>query len=414
SENAVRNRRLNHLVTDVELPVAPDDLERNAFDLEAVREVFGRLEFRSLLERVIKLGGGAPTVDAFPLSGAARTATGTSNAASQTTSATPTAPSALTPVGGAPRTQTVLDEELRGWLERATDMSPLGVSVVVESYASGIAGFGLATESETAFVPFSPGHADMLPLMHWLAGPSPKLMHGAKSQIKELAALGIPFAGLAFDTEIADWIIRPDSSKRELADLVGIYLGEALSTPDPNQLVPEEDELGAAGHAWLVERLSKAIRASLDARSLALLLEIEIPTLVALAAMELRGVTVSHEKLSALSTELGDRASAAAASAFAEIGREVNLASPKQLQEVLFDQLNMPKTRATKTGYTTDAAALVELQEKNPHPFLGFLLEHRDVTKLRQIVESLDTAIGSDHRIHTTYQQAGTSTGRLS
>ncbi|MBK5239203.1 MAG: DNA polymerase I, partial [Actinomycetales bacterium] len=147
SENAVRNRRLNHLVTDVELPVAPDDLERNAFDLEAVREVFGRLEFRSLLERVVKLGGGTPTVDAFPVSGVARTATGTSNAASQATSATPTAPSALTPVGGVPRTQTVLDEELRGWLERATDMSPLGVSVVVESYASGIAGFGLATES---------------------------------------------------------------------------------------------------------------------------------------------------------------------------------------------------------------------------------------------------------------------------
>lgn len=418
SENAVRNRRLNHLVTDVELPVAPNDLERNPFDFDAVREVFGRLEFRSLLERVIKLGGGAPTVDAFPSSTAAGSAstpkTGSAAATSVASYATPSAPTELVPVGAAPRTQTLLDEELRSWLERATGASPLGVSVVVESYASGIAGFGLATETETAFVPFSPVHADMAPLLHWLAGPSPKLMHGAKPQLKELAALGIPVMALAFDTEIADWIIRPDSSKRELADLVGLYLGEALRTPDPNQLVPEDDELGAAGHAWLVERLSKSIRLNLDAGSLALLLDIEIPTLMTLAAMELRGVTVSHDKLSSLSTELGDRASAAAASAFAEIGREVNLASPKQLQEVLFDQLNMPKTRATKTGYTTDAAALVELQEKNPHPFLGFLLEHRDVTKLRQIVESLDTAIGADHRIHTTYQQTGTSTGRLS
>ncbi|GAB2819203.1 DNA polymerase I [Alpinimonas psychrophila] len=416
SENAVRNRRLNHLVTDVELPVLPDDLERNAFDLDAVREVFGRLEFRSLLERVIKLGGGAPSADSFPASGAAVSAAKTSDGSSTSASAysAPTMPEELNPVRVAPRTQNLLDEELRGWLERATDAAPLGVAVVVESYASGIAGFGLATEMETAFVPFSPGHADMAPLVHWLAGPSPKLMHGAKQQIKTLAAAGIPVAGMAFDTEIADWIIRPDSSKRELSELVGLYLGETLSTPDPNQLVPEEDELGAAGHAWLVERLSKAIRLQLDAGSLALLLEIEIPTLVALAAMELRGVTVSHEKLSALSTELGDRAAAAATSAYAEIGKEVNLASPKQLQEVLFDQLNMPKTRATKTGYTTDAAALVDLQEKSPHPFLGYLLEHRDVTKLRQIVESLDTAIGSDHRIHTTYVQTGTSTGRLS
>ena len=417
SENAVRNRRLNHLVTDVELPVFPDDLERNAVDLDAVREVFGRLEFRSLLERVIKLGGAATTVDAFPTTTAgapSASASATGTAPPTLSSAAPVAPSALSPVAAAPRTQTLLDEELRGWLDRATQSSPLGVAVVVESYASGIAGFGLATATETAFVPFSPAHVDMAPLVDWLAGPSPKMLHSAKAQIKELAGLGISLNGLAFDTEIADWIIRPDSSKRELAELVALYLGEALTTPDPNQLVPEEDELGAAGHAWLVERLSHAIRLRLDAGSLALLLDIEIPTLTALAAMELRGVTVSHTKLSALSSELGDRAAAAAASAFAEIGREVNLASPKQLQEVLFDQLNMPKTRATKTGYTTDAAALVDLQEKSPHPFLGHLLEHRDVTKLRQIVESLDTAVGADHRIHTTYVQTGTSTGRLS
>ena len=416
SENAVRNRRLNHLVTDVELPVVPGDLQRNAFDLDAVRDVFGRLEFRSLLERVIKLGGGASAVDSFatPSSGSPASKVGRETLSPSLTPTTPTSPEALVPVAPAPRTQTLLDEELRGWLDRATDASPLGVAFVVESYASGIAGFGLATETEAAYVPFSPGHADMAPLVHWLAGPSPKLMNGAKTHLKELAALGIPVKGVAFDTEIADWIIRPDSSKRELGELVALYLGESLATPDPNQLVPEDDELGAAGHAWLIERLTKAIRLRLDAGSLALLLEIEIPTLVTLAAMELRGVTVSHHKLAALSSELGDRAAAAATSAFGEIGREVNLASPKQLQEVLFDQLNMPKTRATKTGYTTDAAALVELQEKSPHPFLGHLLEHRDVTKLRQIVESLDTAIGSDYRIHTTYVQTGTSTGRLS
>jgi DNA polymerase-1 len=90
------------------------------------------------------------------------------------------------------------------------------------------------------------------------------------------------------------------------------------------------------------------------------------------------------------------------------------LASPKQLQEVLFEQLNMPKTRQTKTGYTTDAAALTDLQISNPHPFLDALLDFRDTTKLRQIVEVLAGSIASDGRIHTTYVQTGTSTGRLS
>src|SRR5690606_13383416 len=96
------------------------------------------------------------------------------------------------------------------------------------------------------------------------------------------------------------------------------------------------------------------------------------------------------------------------------IGREVNLGSPKQLQEVLFDQLGMPKTRANKTGYSTDAEALADLQESNPHPFLDLLLRHRDATKLAQMVDTLVAAVGSDSRIHATYEQTGAASGRLS
>jgi DNA polymerase-1 len=130
--------------------------------------------------------------------------------------------------------------------------------------------------------------------------------------------------------------------------------------------------------------------------------------------MELTGVTVSHPELTALSDELGASATAIATEAFGIIGREVNLGSPKQIQEVLFDQLDMPKTRATKTGYSTDAGALADLQASNPHPFLGLLLAHRDATKLRQIIESVDKAIAGDGRVHTTYVQTGSSTGRIS
>jgi DNA polymerase-1 len=184
---------------------------------------------------------------------------------------------------------------------------------------------------------------------------------------------------------------------------------------DPTQLLPEEGtDSGAPEYAWYSLRLAPVVLRALSESSRRLLAEIEMPLVAVLASMELRGVTVDHGELAALSSELGDRATALAASAYAEIGREVNLGSPKQLQEVLFDQLGMPKTRATKTGYTTDASALADLQESNPHPFLGFLLEHRDVTKLRQIVESLDKSIGADGRIRTTYWQIGAATGRMS
>ena len=404
-ENAIRNRRLNRLVNDVELPVGPKDLERLPFDSEAVKEVFGRLEFKSLLTRVLSLNGEESAPSASQRSAQAPTAFET---ASEEVRPEPVVASV------APRSQQLLDEELAAWLHRASDTSPQGVSVELEVYATGIAVVGLATETETVAVPWSPVQADMKPLIDWLAGPTPKIFHGAKEQIKALLAVGVSIENLGFDTEIADWVLRPDTSKRELADLTKLYLNELLPTPDPNQLVPDDSELDAGGRAWFVRRIDAAIRDKMEAATLALFLEIEIPSLITLAAMEMRGVTVNKDKLQSLSDELGTRAETAKTEAFAVIGREVNLASPKQLQEVLFDQLGMPKTRATKTGYTTDATALADLQATNPHPFLGLLLEHRDVTKLKQIVETLILAIGPDGRIHTTYGQTGTSTGRLS
>ncbi|WP_298119066.1 DNA polymerase I [uncultured Aurantimicrobium sp.] len=403
-ENAIRNRRLNRLVDDVELPVGPGDLERLPFDSEAVKEVFGRLEFKSLLTRVLALNGDdSPSTSTNKPTPAASTFVPVEEERSEPVAAT-----------AAPRSQQLLDEELSAWLHRASDSSPQGVAVELEVYATGIAVVGLATESETVAVPWSPVQADMKPLIDWLAGPTPKVFHGAKEQIKALLALGIPLENLGFDTEIADWVLRPDSSKRDLADLTKLYLNELLPTPDPNQLVPDDSALDAGGRAWFVQRIDSALREKMEAATLALFLEIEIPSLTTLAAMEMRGVTVNKNKLQSLSDELGVRAEKAKTEAFEVIGREVNLASPKQLQEVLFDQLGMPKTRATKTGYTTDATALADLQATNPHPFLGLLLEHRDVTKLKQIVETLILAIGPDGRIHTTYGQTGTSTGRLS
>jgi len=140
---------------------------------------------------------------------------------------------------------------------------------------------------------------------------------------------------------------------------------------------------------------------------------IEIPLAPVLATMERTGITVNRIILGRLTTGLGETAAEAARLAFEEIGREINLGSPKQLQEVLFDQLGMPKTRSNKTGFSTDAASLADLQEQAPHPFLDLLLQHRDATKLLQIIASIDKAVDKTGRVHTTYEQAGSSTGRI-
>jgi len=396
-ENAIRNRRLNRLVTDVDLPVELDNLVRCPINEEAVRDVFGRLEFRTLLDRVIKLeenGNG----------------NGNGTATGEATAVLPEAPAAAK----APVERELLDEELATWLGRVSSAGT-PISVTVEVQGGLPIGFGLATSTEIAAVAWQPNRADYKPLEDWLAGPSPKIMHDAKPQVKALTRAGLSLAGLAVDTLVAGWLLRPGGPDKTLADLVKRYLDETLPVVDPNQLVPDETQAGGiAVDSWYTVRLAATLVGLLDSGSLSVLSDLEMPTLMTLADMELVGVAVSHDELAALSTQLGDSAAELAANAYAEIGREVNLGSPKQLQEVLFDQLGMPRTRANKTGFTTDAGALADLQASNPHPFLDLLLKHRDATKLRQIVETLDKAIDDTGRIHTTYVQIGTATGRIS
>ncbi len=398
-EHAVRNRRLNRLVDDVELEVELDELVAKPIDVEAVRPIFERLEFRTLMERVTKLAAGEGN--------------GSAGNGAATVEVVEPVPAPAAPTTPTPRR--LLDEELAVWLERAVAAEPAGLGLSLEVIDGKVIGAGIATSDETVHLPWQAGRTDYAPFEAWLASDAPKIMTDAKPQLKAVTRSGLAFDGLVVDTLVAGWLVRPILQEKTLADLVTRYLGETVPQSDPAQLVPEEgSDAGAPEYAWYSLRLAPVVLRALSESSRRLLADVEMPLVPVLAAMELRGVTVDHAELAALSSELGERAAGLAESAFAEIGREVNLGSPKQLQEVLFDQLGMPKTRATKTGYTTDASALADLQESNPHPFLGYLLEHRDATKLRQIVESLDKAIGADGRIHTTYGQIGAATGRMS
>ncbi|MDE0545578.1 DNA polymerase I [Microbacterium sp. C7(2022)] len=375
-----RNRSLNRLLRDVELPLAPADLAVAPIDAQAVREIFARLEFRTLLPRVLEATG----------ADAVATAAATAPAVEMPK---PTEPSA---------------DELRAWLDAA--QGEVGLTVVVEAGRPRRVGFAVGGEarecdwSETVAEAVAP----------WLSSEAPKVLTDAKAQVKALARAGIAMRGLAYDTLLAGWLQRPSFPDKTLGELVERFLDEKLPEADPTQLVPETEGATPAQLAWFGLRVAAAQREEMPDAVARVLTDIELPTLTALSDMELAGVAVSHAQLSEFSGELGARADSLAQSAFAFIGREFNLGSPKQLQEVLFEDLQLPKTRKTKTGYSTDAAVLADLQESHPHPFLDLLLQHREATKLRQIIESLDAAIGEDGRIHTTYVQTGSQTGRLS
>lgn len=390
-ENALRNRRLNRLLDDVELDVTPADLERKPLNENAVRDIFARLQFKTLLDRLMKAAAEEGLLDGA----AADVEHGNAGAVS------------------APVVRTLVDEEVANWLAKAS-ADGQAVAVQLETGPAGITGFGLAAADDTVYVPWASGRRDYEALEEWIASSAPKYFFHAKPQFKALSRAGFVVDGLAFDTRIASWLVKPGAAPQSLAEQVYEVLGETLPVSDPNQLVPINDAVSPATEAWYIRRVAEGQMIALDEGTRRVLDDIELPLVAVLAEMELTGVSIDTAVLARLRGELTDKANDYAARAYAEVGHELNLGSPKQLQQVLFDELGMPKTRSTKTGYSTDAQSLADLQESNPHPFLDLLLQHRDATKLKQIVETLERSVTSDDRIHTTYDQTGTSTGRIS
>ena len=386
TDRVLRNRQLNHLLTDMDVGVSLESLARKPIDVAAVREVFTRLAFKSLTERVVALAGGDPEPE----------------------SASPVA----RPVVELPDERLLVDEELRHWLS-LNKATPLGLSVRVQG--DSITECGVASATEAIRVPVINDGRDHLPLVAALGDPVFSFVsYGAKNLVKALVRQWALVPRLAGDPSLIRWIHNPSRKSDSLESLVGEALGIEIPSPRADQLLPETDAVGTAVEAWLVLRAWAGVSGDLDPGSAAVVADIELPLLTILARMEMEGIAVDTSALAALEERLAATVREREAEAFGIIGHEVNLGSPKQLQTVLFDELGMPKTRATKTGFSTDASALQDLQESNPHPFLDALLAHRDATKLRQIIEGLRSAVASDGRVHTTFDQMGTSTGRLS
>jgi DNA polymerase-1 len=240
----------------------------------------------------------------------------------------------------------------------------------------------------------------------WLLDSSlPKFMHGAKEISRTK-----PIAGLIFDTELAAYLINPGGRNLALDDLTERFLG-VVNAEQEESLFSEFDGLGAISILKLVPILRKEIS---EREMSALMNEMEIPVLVELAEMESTGIGVDLDKLRELSAFFKGEVERETKGAHKEAGKEFNVGSPKQLQAVLFDELDLPKTKKIKTGFTTDAESLDWLFAKTKHPILKHLLRIRETSKLLTTVDGLIDATASDGRIHTIFQQTVTATGRLS
>lgn len=391
--DVIRNRRLNALVCDLDLEVGPGDLAVQPWDRHEVHTLFDGLEFRVLRDRLFETLESEEEIDdsGFALDGS-RLGAG----------------------------------EVEGWLTAHTKDARTGLSVQGDWRAGSGEVWSLALATDDGAAAWIDA-ADVSPeddaaVEAWLGDTSrAKVMHDAKGPMLALAARGWPLRGLVSDTALAAYLVRPDQRSYDLADLTLRYLKRELKqeTADSGQLtfdaMDDTGEETAMLRARAVLDLAAALDESIEEHGgTRLLAEMELPLVDLLALMEQTGIAVDVDHLEDLERHFAGEVKAAAEDAYAVIGKEINLGSPKQLQVVLFDELAMPKTKKTKTGWTTDADALQSLYEKTEHPFLTALLRHRDVSRLRQTIEGLLKTVASDGRIHTTFNQTIAATGRLS
>ena len=399
--SVVLNRELTDLVKDVPLAHTPDTLSLQPWDRDQIHRLFDDLEFRVLRERLFDtLASADPEVEeGFEVRGGVLE------------------PGTLT---------AWLAEHGHG---QRFGLAVVGSQVAFDSDATALA--IVAADGDGRYLDTSRlDPDDEAALASWLsdAGAS-KALHEAKLAMHDLQGRGWTLAGVGSDTALAAYLVRPGQRSFALDDLSLRYLKRELraDSPEQQQLSLLDDSLNDPGgvddqavqnlllRAGAVKDLADALDDELaQIDSSPLLASMELPVQRVLAQLETVGIAVDLDRLSELQSEFANQVRDAAEAAYAVIGKQINLGSPKQLQVVLFDELEMPKTKRTKTGYTTDADALQSLFDKTGHPFLQHLLAHRDASRLKVTVTGLLNAVASDGRIHTTFNQTIAATGRLS
>jgi DNA polymerase I len=397
--SVLRNSQLTRLVRDVPLEVGVSELSRLAWDRDEVHQLFDNLQFRVLRERLF----------------------------ATLTSVEPEASEGFDVDVARLGPGVVAD-----WLTtHARDGRRVGVSFggTWGRGAGSLVSVTLAAaDGASASVEVGQlDEADEKALAAWMADPEvAKAAHDVKGPALAVAQQGWKLAGVTSDTQLAAYLVQPGQRAFDLADLALRYLkrelrdeaGESSGQLTLDGGLEESDDARAqveAVRASAVRDLADALDVELAGRGgTHLMTDLELPLTFVLAEIEATGIATDVELLTELQSELGAAVKDAESDAHLVVGRAFNLGSPKQLQQILFDEMGLPKTKKTKTGYTTDADALAWLAEQSENPLIEHLLRHREVSRLKSVIDSLLPMIDESGRVHTTFNQTIAATGRLS
>lgn len=415
------NYELNRLVEDAPIDKEIDSYAKRDYDASVVHATLDALEFSALRPRLFAAWPSA--TDSGATSTPVKSGSSAKSKSTKVSAKVAKGESASDEAGKAfeVTTRKVTEAELGKWLKAAG--SPVALAT------SGHWGSGSGHIEAIAFMSGTGDSIWCTPseggktLSEWLCGPTEKILHDAKGPMLAFNAMGTPLNSVVFDTAIASYLVSPGGRNFELADLVMRYLGKSLDSDssESSAQLSLDSSLDVSGEA-----LAKAARATLDLSEFLkrelqnrggydLFNKVEMPLVPLLSQMEAYGIAVDVKALKKLESNFESDAAQAVKQAHDSVGHEFNLGSPKQLQEVLFEERGLPKTKKIKTGYTTDAESLLGLLAKFPDDeLLTALLRYREVIKLKQTVTGLLAAVQSDGRIHTSFNQMVAATGRLS
>ena len=363
-ESVKLNHELTQLIHDVDVKASVSDLEWKGFNSADVLHLLDQLEIKALRDRIKSMSG-------------------------EVEADVPLVKSNVDSIEKSSREISSLVSKHSG-----------DIAFHAEIIEGKITGYSVALDSAQVFVDPSgtPGE--------WLSNSKiTKIVHGSK-----ILARYLDIQGVVFDTELAAYLINPGGRNISIEDLVERYLGLHLE-----QEVEDLFSTFNVSQTAHLHTLRPMLQKEIDERKMgSLLLDLELPTSLLLAQMEATGIAVDRPHLNELVTFFRTEVATETESAHKHAGREFNVGSPKQLQVILFDELKLPKTKKIKTGFTTDAESLEWLAAKTGHPLLQNLLRIRETSKLMTTIDGLLAATSTDNRIHTTFQQTTTATGRLS
>ncbi len=408
-EVALRNKELVRIRTDLPIAFDLDACRVRDFDRERIAALFRELEFRVLAQRLEEVLGARKAVAA--------------------SASVDTAYRAVGDRAGL--------EELAAALRAAGGFAIAGVTTTGDSSHPMLLGLAFATEPGRAwYVPV--GHAPRmggegeqvsLAEVREVLGPLladerlEKTAYGTKSILHLLDRHGMTLAGFGFDVAVAAFLLGETSSalnslvnERMGVELISLQslTGSGRNATVLGQAAVEAVTPYACQQADYALRMREPLAAELRARGQwSLFAEMEMPLIGVLYRMEKVGVAVDLAVLREASRELGEEAARVEREIYAIVGHEFNIGSPKQLSDVLFGELGLPKTRKTTQGYSTDQRSLEALRPLTP--IIDLIFQYRELTKLKSTyADALPGAVADDGRIHTDFQQTVAATGRLS